>query len=149
MYDLDNRMLNNRIEIELNHKYKYKNGNGNINLCLQSSAVGSDYDYNKIILKINNQNKVNNFKIKTRAFIQIGTGTNWPTESKLFLSGSSPEEMLNSENSKLIGIIPDKYLENSYSYNNFHSPGGLNLRGYTGYLSPEFNYQGKIISLNK
>ncbi len=148
MYDLDNRMLNNRIDIEISHKYKYKYGNGNINLCLQSSAVGSDYDYNKIILKINNQNKVNNLKIKTRAFVQIGTGTNWPTESKLFLSGSSPEEMLNSANSKLIGIIPEKYLENSYSYNNFHSSGGLNLRGYTGYFSPEFNYQGKIISLN-
>ena len=39
-------------------------------------------------------------------------------------------------------------MEYDYTTNYFHHGGGLNLRGYTGYLAPEFNEDGVMTSIN-
>ena len=41
--------------------------------------------------------------------------------------------------------IRDSY---NYTTNNFHASGGLNLRGYSGYLAPNFNNDGTISSFD-
>ena len=47
------------------------------------------------------------------------------------------EELMQSRFTNSDGVIPSSIREYNYSLNNFHSGGGLNLRGYTGYLAPE------------
>ena len=115
---------------------------------LQTSALGSTYDYNKLILTALNNNKVDKLKINTRAYFQLGTGSNWAEESKLGLAGANNEEMMNSKFTRADGIISADYMGYDYTTNYFHSAGGLNLRGYAGYLAPEFNEDGTVASYN-
>jgi hypothetical protein len=142
----DLRTMNNRIDVNLEHKYKYSYGKGTLNLMLQSSALGSAYDYNKLSLSAKNNNKVEKLKINTRAYFQLGTGSNWAQESKLGLAGANNEEMMGSKFTRAEGIVSAEFMGYDYTTNYFHQAGGLNLRGYTGYLAPEFNEDGTIAS---
>ena len=144
VWDLEKK--NNRIDVNLEHKYNYSYGKGTINLMLQSSALGSAYDYNKLILSAKNNNKLEELKINTRAYIQFGTGSNWAEESKLHLAGANNEEMMGSKFTRAEGIVSAEIMEYGYTTNHFHQAGGLNLRGYTGYITPEFNEDGTIAS---
>ena len=57
---------------------------------------------------------------------------------------------MNNEFTRSNGIIPNEYIGYGANINHFHSSGGLNLRGYSGYLAPEglngiissYNYSG-------
>ena len=138
--------FNNRVDVSLLHKYKYTKGNGSINLTLQSSGLGSSYDYNNIKLIVNNNNKFKKFNIKTRAFMQIGSGSNWAEESKLHISGANNEEMMNSKFTRSEGIISADYMNYDYNTNRFHKSGGLNIRGYAGLLVPRENNNGNTIN---
>jgi aminopeptidase N len=64
---------------------------------------------------------------------------------------------MNNEYTRANGFVPQEYLGFGSSINNFHHSGGLNLRGYAGYLVPKenngniesFNYSGKSgVSIN-
>ena len=143
-----NKRINNRIDINIEHKYKYTHGNGKLNLAIKSSTLGSAYDYNILSFTAKNNNQLDKLKITTRAFLQIGSGSYWATESKLFLAGANTEEMMNSKFTRTHGFVPVDYLSYDYTTNHFHSGGGLNLRGYTGYLCPEFNTDGSIASFD-
>tara|TARA_B100001142_G_scaffold301946_1_gene328057 strand:+ start:18989 stop:22198 length:3210 start_codon:yes stop_codon:yes gene_type:complete len=140
--------MNNRIDIGIEHKYRYSYGNGRINLMLQSSALASAYDYSKLILEAKNKNTFKKLKVNTRGYLQFGTGNNWAEESKLGLAGANAEEMMLSKFTRAEGIITSDFMSYDYSTNYFHASGGLNLRGYSGYLAPEFNDNGTIKSLN-
>ena len=142
------RTMNNRIDLNLEHKYKYSYGKGTVNLMLHSSALGSAYDYSKLILSAKNNNKVEKLKINTRAYFQLGTGNNWATESKLGLAGANNEEMMGSKFTRAEGIVSADFMSNDYTTNYSHAAGGLNLRGYVGYLAPEFNEDGTVASYN-
>ena len=144
----DLRKMNNRIDVDLEHNYKYGYGNGKLNLELRSSSLGSAYDYNTLSLSAKNNNKVEKLKITTRAFFQIGTGSNWAEESKLGLAGANNEELMNSKFTQADGFVTSDDMNYAYTTNHFHSGGGLNLRGYTGYLAPEFFADSTIASFN-
>ena len=145
---LRNTQINNRIDIDIEHKYKNKYGNGKLNLGIKSSALGSTYDYNILSLSAKNNNKIHKLKINTRGFLQIGSGNKWAVESKLFLAGANGEEMMESKFTRSDGFIPSEYLSYDYTTNHFHLGGGLNLRGYSGYLAPDFNDNGTIRSFD-
>ena len=132
----DLRKMNNRIDVDLERKYDYSYGKGTLNLKLQTSSLGSAYDYNKLILTAKNNNKVVKLKIKTRAYFQLGTGNNWAEESKLVLAGANNEEMMNSKFTRAEGIVSADIMDYDYTTNYFHSAGGLNLRGCLLYTSP-------------
>ena len=77
--------------------------------------------------------------------MQIGYGDKWAEESKLTLSGANNEEMMSSNLFRAEGIISREDMQYSdNSMNLFHQGGGLNLRGYNGYLSPDFNNNGDV-----
>ena len=78
--------MNNRIDVNLEHKYKYSYGQGALNLLLQSSALGSAYDYNALSLSARNDNKLERLKITTRAFCQIGTCCSSKGDTCVFMS---------------------------------------------------------------
>ena len=144
----DLKKMNNRIDVDLEHKYKYAYGDGRINLTIRSSSIGSAYDYNILSITAKNNNKIEKLKITTRAFCQIGNGSSWAEESKLGLAGANNEEMMNSKFTRANGLITSEHMNYRYTTNNFHAAGGLNLRGYSGYLAPEFNSDGTISSFD-
>lgn len=136
--------LNNTVLLGYEHSYKYKRGLGKINLDLRSSTLMSDYDYANIRLSVVNKNRLGKFNFNTRTIVQYGTGNNTPQESSLFLAGASPEELMENKFTRSAGFFPSDWMGYGAGTNNFQMGGGLNLRGYAGYLAPEEAPDGSL-----
>lgn len=136
--------LNNTMNVGYEHNYKYKKGTGRIELDLRSSTLLSDYNFAHVRLTVVNKNKLGKFNFNTRAFFQYGTGSNEPKESTLFLAGANPEEMMDNKFSRSAGFFPNEWMGYGNTTNNFQMGGGLNLRGYAGYLVPQEDQNGNL-----
>ena len=138
-------LFNNRIDINFTKFYSGDHsGNGLLSVELMNSGFLSDYDYTKLIFTATNNRKLNKLIFRSRAFFQFGNGSNWAPESKLYLSGSNLENMMNNKFTRSKGFINSEYLGYGESINHFHHSGGLNLRGYSGYLAPEYDDNGNF-----
>jgi aminopeptidase N len=140
---------NNIARFGWSHYYRYKGGKGEVTFELNSSTIGSDYDYAKISMTSINRRKLGPFNVNTRFFAQYGSGAEWASESELYLAGANPEELMNNKFTRSQGFIPTDYSGYGNTTNNFQMGGGLNLRGYAGYLAPELNEQGVYNELYK
>jgi aminopeptidase N len=67
------------------------------------------------------------------------TGSNAAPESQLYLAGANPEEMAENKYTRSAGILQSDWFNYGESTNNFQMGGGLNIRGYAGYLMPVNN----------
>jgi aminopeptidase N len=141
----ESNKFNNTTSVGWAHSYSYKNGKGKILLELNNSSVGSDYDYSKLTFTSVHKNTIGKLKFNTRIFGQYGTGSNWANESKLYLAGANSEEMSENKFTRSAGFVPDEWLGYGATTNHFHMGGGLNLRGYSGYLAPELNAEGEYV----
>jgi len=135
---------NSSLNVGVNHDYDYRKGNGLINLNLRSSTLAGDYDYATASLKLTNNHRLGKFILKTRWFLQYGTGKIWPKESQLYLAGANPEELMDNAFTRSVGFVPSDWTGYGANANYFHAGGGLNLRGYSGYLTP-FEDQNNVI----
>jgi len=136
--------LNNRIDFSYEYNYKIKSGKGKLMFEIKNSAMGSEYDYNLFSLSSISNSKKGKLKIKNRTYFQFGSGTNWAAESKLYLAGANPENLMGNKFTRATGFFPNDWMGYDYTTNFFHAGGGLNLRGYAGYLAPEFDDNGVI-----
>ena len=149
--------LNNTLNIGVEHAYKYTKGKGDLHLGMRTSALMSDYDYQTIHLTAINKTNISKLVLNTRVFGQFGTGLNWAKESSLFLAGANPEELMENKYTRSIGFVDPTWASISTQTNYFQQGGGLNLRGYAGYLAPQtqsdgtttFTYKGQTgVALN-
>lgn len=136
---------NNIISAGYEHKYEYEKGNGNIQLDLRSSTIGSAYDFAQLSLTVLNSSRLDKFIFKTRTFAQVGSGSNIPKESALMLASANNEELMDNKFTRSEGILPGEWAGYGEVTDHFHHGGGLNLRGYAGYLAPYLNSNGEII----
>lgn len=136
---------NNTVNIGAEHRYSYKKGNGRMLLTMRTSAPGSDFDYSQIQAEVVNKNYLGKIGFHTRVVGQIGTGTNLAPESALFVAGASPEEMMENKFVRSAAFFPQDWNGFGVGTNNFHHGGGLNLRGYSGYLLPYERPDGAIV----
>ena len=143
------KKFNNTINIGLDHKYQYQKGTGLVNLNLKSSTLGSDYDYSYLSVSAINKNKINKIDINTRFFAQIGSGLRIANESSLYLAGANPEELMENKFTRSIGFINNAWAGYGNNLNHFQQAGGLNLRGYAGYLAPYRDKDGNILPTYK
>lgn len=130
------RRYNNSANLGVNHRYRYANGRGKINFNVRSSTIGGDYDYAQLALNVTNYNRVGRLRVNTRTVAQYGTGSNTPYESMLFLNGANPEEMMDNKYTRATGFWDHAFFGFGRRTDHFHAGGGLNLRGYNGYLAP-------------
>lgn len=140
----ETKMLNNTVNLGYEHNYNYKKGNGNIQLGLRSSALMSDYDYAQVSLTAVNKNDLGKININTRTFIGYGTGHNTPRESQYYAAGANPEELMENKYTRAQGFFPPDWAGFGSTTNHFQHGGGLNLRGYAGYLLPEEDSKGEL-----
>ena len=136
--------FNNTINLGYEHPYAYHKGTGDIKLNLRSSALGSDYNYQYLNLNVVNKNKIGRFGINTRTFAQIGTGNNWASESMLYGAGANPEELMDNKYTRSAAFFPTSWDGFGSDVNHFQAGGGLNLRGYAGYLMPQYDWYGGV-----
>ncbi|MDP2386295.1 MAG: M1 family metallopeptidase [Bacteroidota bacterium] len=140
--------LNNTMNVSFDHDYNYRKGAGKWNLTLRTPFVYSDYDYSALTGSWITKSKLGIVNINTRLFAQVGTGNNVPLESMLYAAGANPEELMDNKYTRSMGIMPP--FDFGAKTTNFAAGGGLNLRGYMGYLLysgdidgiPHYNYKG-------
>jgi hypothetical protein len=127
--NLWNNSLNAGINIEKNRNRFYYS----LNLNLRSSVYPSSYNYFEATFKENIQFKYSDFR--TSFFARIGFGAT-PLESMLYLGGANPEAMAENKFTRSGGFVPFNWVALNTVPGNLHMGGGLNLRGYVGYLAP-------------
>ncbi len=140
-------VVNSYAAFGMDHNYSYKRGTGAINLNFRAPFFGA-YDFTAITLNSVNKNYFGKIGIFTRVFAQFGYGTKIPFESMLYVAGANPEEMMDNKYTRSMGFFQPFAF--GATTNNFATGGGLNLRGYMGYLLPQvsstgdyrFNYKG-------
>ncbi|HXP50033.1 MAG TPA: hypothetical protein VN922_08770, partial [Bacteroidia bacterium] len=131
---------NNTVRIGIKHDYKYSpSGKGNIDFNIRSSAFTQNYNYSQTTLTlINTQQLGKKLTLRTRLFGQYGTG-NIPSESALYAAGANPEQLMDNTFTRAEGIVPSAWTGYGNDANHFQQGGGLDLRGYAGYLFPPFD----------
>lgn len=127
---------NNTLNLEVEHRYAGGIGSGRILVGMRTSALRSDFDYASMYVNIVNQKDIYSFELRTRLFAQCMTGSNAAPESQLYLAGANPEEMADNKFTRAAGIVPHQLFGYGANVNNFQYGGGLNVRGYAGYLTP-------------
>ncbi|MFN3405773.1 MAG: M1 family aminopeptidase [Cytophagaceae bacterium] len=136
-------LVNGMINLGYFRYYTYQRGNGDFTISGRVPSFRSDYNYSFLNLNSVNRFNISSFEIKTRVFGQLGIG-NMPLESSLYLAGASPETYIDNRFTQARGVVPNQWLGYGIDANHFHMGGGLNLRGYSGYLVPEVaSYNGQ------
>ena len=117
-------------------RFDHRGGSFTVQLRGRSSGVGSHTHFGQISLSAIEQKSLGKLQLRVRLFGQFADGE-VPRESALYLAGASPEEMMEDKYVRSIGLVPYDWLGYGAEVNHFQHGGGLNLRGYAGYLAPE------------
>lgn len=127
--------INSFITFGIQRNYPLKNGSGMWNLEARTPGLYNDFNYSYLQYTLIHQTLIDKLDIKYRFFARIGTGTT-PLESALYLAGAAPESYLSNKITRASGFVPNEWLGYGANVNHFQMGGGLNLRGYAGYLLP-------------
>jgi aminopeptidase N len=125
------------MQIQLIYRIKNFYSNTRFEITVRGNAPLSDYDFSYLRLLMQHYQSLGNFEWRQRFFGQIASGSNVPHESALFLASGNPEEMMQNPLTRASGIIPRSSMVYRNNVNTFQFAGGLNIRGYAGYLVPE------------
>ena len=135
------KKLNSYSSFGVDHTYNYRRGVGFINLNVRAPFLG-DYDFSSATLTAINKTYLGKIGLHTRVFVQYGSGNNVPTESMLYAAGANAEDMMDNKYTRAMGIFQPFSFGNNTTHANFAAGGGLNLRGYMGYLLPSVDAKG-------
>lgn len=133
LWDAD--QWNNTLALKYTHDYDYTHGNGKIQLGLLNSSIGSDYNYSRLNMEVINQNQLDKLRIKTRTYAEYTLGNNIAPQSQLFMAGARPDELMENKYTRSRAFFPTDWTSFGPNTNHFHYGGGLNLRGYAGYVA--------------
>jgi aminopeptidase N len=127
---------NNSINMGIQRFYPIKNGGeGNWQLELRTPGINSGFNYSYLQFTTTNTHNISKLELKTRLYGRLGWG-NTPMESALYLAGASPEQMYGNKLTRASGFVPSDWLGYGTETNHFQMGGGLNVRGFAGYLVP-------------
>ena len=126
--------------------YNAKKVSGSVDAKLRSSMINTDYDYHTLSFQWKNQANLWRLVLKTRVFMQAGSGSNPAPESMLFFAGANPEEMMENKFMRSRGFFPSNWAQNYGSQiGHLHYGGGLNLRGYNSYYMVDVDKYGNRV----
>ncbi|MGZ5244311.1 MAG: M1 family aminopeptidase [Bacteroidia bacterium] len=128
--------LNSTINLDWKKTYSLKKSNGNFTFGLRTSAPGSDYQYATLKPELLHNINLKKLQLRNRITGFYTSGTIVAPESQLYLSQANPEEMMDNKFVRSRGMVPEEWLGFGDGMNHFHHGGGLNLRGFSGYLAP-------------
>lgn len=134
--------FNSYLNIGIDHNYVYRGGSGSMNINARASAFTNDYDYSSLQYTALNKTEFGKFTILTRLFAQLGFGTKLADESMLFAAGANSEELMENKYTRSMGFISPEWAKYGNTTNHFTAGGGLNLRGYSGYLLADVDANG-------
>ena len=130
-----NQGTNGSLNIDITHNYSYMHGYGELKAQIRGSLL-SNYDYSRLTETWINHHNFGKLELHTRVFVQAMMGNNIAPESMLNLAGGNSEEMMENKFVRSRGFVPNQWLGYGDNYNHFQFAGGMNIRGYAGYLVP-------------
>jgi hypothetical protein len=149
----NNYAMNKYVQLSWLHNYRDYKSNGMYKFTLRNNLPNNNtlanYNYAYLQFELVHKNYWKKFDISSRIFARIGSGNSLPYESSLFLAGANPEEMAESKFTRT--SFYNNTIFNDMNANGFsmlQSGGGLNLRGYTGYIAIDKNATTNDIYLN-
>lgn len=113
---------------------------------LMRSSVFSNYDFSTLTFTQVNNERMDLLTLRTRLFAQWAYGSNIPVESMLYLAGANGEEMSENPFTRASGIFPQSLGGYGLNTSHFHYGGGLNIRGYAGYVAAYTASNGQVIA---
>ena len=127
---------NNTLNLEYERAFGYLGGNAKLLLALKTSLLGSDFDYSSFSAQLVQTHPLLRFELRSRFYAQLITGGNIAPESQLYLAGANMEEMAENKFNRSAGLVPAPWFQYGAATNHYQAGGGLNLRGYAGYVVP-------------
>jgi aminopeptidase N len=140
------------MSLNLSGTYTYAGAkyNGFVTAHLRSGAVTSAFDYNYIEVTSVTKAAAWKFDFRTRAYARYGTGNNVPGESALYFAGGNEEDMLDSKYYRAAGFAPPGWVgQYGEDVNHIQYGGGLDMRGYAGYLLAQTDKYGVVMPAYK
>lgn len=142
--------FNTYVQVGITRNYPIKTkGNGEWTLEARVPGIYNDFNYSYIQYTSLVNYNMSKFEWRIRTYARLGFG-NTPLESSLYLAGASPEQLYANKLTRAAGFVPSDWQGYGANVNHFQMGGGLNIRGYAGYLSPTddngtitMNYVGK------
>ncbi len=142
----DGRKFNNTIAATMVHAYSKPKAGGSLRVGIRSTAWMSSFDFHYAEIEHKNTVSFWRFDLRTRAYLRIGSGSNLPDESALYLAQANGEEMMENKYTRAVGFLPVNWVNGfGNTTNHFHHGGGLNLRGYSGYVAAEKDKYGNTV----
>lgn len=139
---------NNSLNAAWTHKYDYMRGNGRYTISARAPfMMKNDFSFNYAYTQVEavNYSMLDLLEVRTRFIGRFGLGNIMPFESMLFMGGANPEQQMENKYTRSIGFTPDSWRGTSlYDANHWQQGGGLNLRGYAGYFSPDEHNGGLL-----
>lgn len=130
------------VQADWKKQYSYYRGFGRHQITFRSPIT---YNYAYVQGEQINTHRLHKLDVRSRVVARFGTGNSLPNESALFMQGANPEEMMENKFNRSQGIVPLTWggmATNAFA--EWHSGGGLNLRGYNGYYAIDQNNAGTI-----
>lgn len=145
-----NKKFNTSVNVSLAYNYYKTKAVGNLVVKLRSSALFSSFNYHYLEVTHENRSSVWKLDFHTRFYGRLGTGNNLATESALYFAGGNPEEMMENKYYRAAGFVPQSWAgQYGTATNHLHFGGGLNMRGYSGYLLAEVDKNGAVVAAYK
>jgi aminopeptidase N len=143
------KQWNSSLNLSASYSYQKQNVSGKLQLKFRSSAFLSNYNYH--YLELIHTQKATAWKLdfRTRLYARAGLGSNPAPESQLYFAGANPEEMSDNKYLRATGFVPHQWLGYGTDINHFQYGGGMNMRGYSGYLLGETDKNGVVMPTYK
>ncbi len=149
-HENESKAMNTSINIAATYSYAKPKGSGNVKVNWRSATLFNSTNYHYLEAEHKNISSAWKLDFRTRVYGRIGTGTNVPSESALYFAQANGEEMMENKYVRAKGFFPAEWAGKfGEGTNHFHYGGGLNLRGYAGYLMVEKDKEGNVVNTYK
>lgn len=125
----------NSLNLTYERSYQVLKGPGKFTLNVKGMAPFSKYNFAGLDGQLVQTNKLHKLELRSRLYAAYIDGSSVPGEFLINLAGASTEEMLENKFTRAAGIVPEQWMNYSTAGNHFQLGGGLNLRGYAGYVN--------------
>ena len=127
---------NNTMNVSIVKRYNNYHSSGSYSASVKSSSLFSNYNYSTFNTQWLHNINLGKLQLRGRWVAIYNTGTSMAPESQLMLAGANEEELMENKFLRSKGFVDEAWLGYGNTINHLQQGGGLNLRGYAGYLAP-------------
>ncbi len=141
--------FNASLNLSAGYRYDKRKAAGSVTAHLRSATLGASSYYHYLELTHIDRVSLWRFDLRTRIYGRLGAGSNTPSESSLYFAAANEEEMMENKYMRAAGFTPQQWGGYGSDVNHLHYGGGLDLRGYSGYINTDYDKYGTAVPVYK